>query len=281
VVGTTPTQYLLYLDHVPPFSEVHLFWNGYWSDVALLVALLAIALTATGVVALFVERRTFAAATFVGALAYGGFVFIDIRGGSGTLLTFMYLTPILSTLAAYGTQFVARRLAREVPTRHARHSIGRRLTIGTGTVCSVAVLILVFQAGASAEDEAFFVHQPGMLPRVNMKLAEIASRIPKGATVLMYSSNSATAGATLLKTQALVAAAGYLPDREITIDGSYFTGTYGPADAKQIDGAYAYKYQYVLHYNDPSIRDRPVPSIFHVVWTFPQDHLVLYERNNK
>jgi hypothetical protein len=280
LTGSAPVEYALRVAGDPPFSS-HLFWNAALSDLALFAAVVAIVLTLMGAVALFVDARYVAGASLVATLAYSAFVFLDNDGGFGSFLAVAYVTPILGIVAAYGVGFAARRLRPTERPRHMRERRATGLALGTVALSASALVVLAFQAGASAEDEAFFVQQPGMLPAANLKLAAIASRIPEGATVLMYASDGSSPNATLRKTRALVAAASFLPDRNVTIDGSFFTGTYGPADRAQIDAAYAAPYQYVLHYDEAGLGDPRVPSTYHVVWTFPKDHLVLYERNGK
>jgi hypothetical protein len=280
LAGLAPFQYVYRVRGFAPFAAVKpLFWSQLLSDVAIVVAIAAIVLVVFGAARLMARRNMVAAAALIFPLLYGAGVFIDNRGGFGSVLSVIYLMPIVCVLAAYGIDRVVQRVRTPREARHA--SAGRSRFIGVGTValsCVVGIIVL-FQVGSSAEDEAFFVHQPGMLSTTNLKLASIASVVPKGASILMYASDGSNGYAPVAKTQALVGAANFLPDREITIDGLYFTGTYGPPDGKSIKSALDLSYRYILHYDDPTIHDPKVPSNYHEVWRFPQDRLVLYERD--
>ncbi len=280
LAGLAPVQFAYRMAGIAPFAAVKpLFWTSVLSDLAIVIALVAIALAVFGAVRLVTGRRLLPAACLIVPLLYGMGVFIDNRGGFGSVLSVVYLIPIACVLAIYGIDQLWSRAKVRPPARHAASGRTRVLTLGTlGLSCAVG-LILLFQLGATATDEAFFIHQPGMLSPTNLKLAQISSVVPKGATILMYASDGSNGYSTVTKTQDLVAAASFLSGREITIDGLFFTGTFGPTDAKSIESALALSYRYILHYEDPSISDPKVPSNYHEVWRFPQDRLVLYERN--
>jgi hypothetical protein len=279
LAGSAPFQYLYRAAHIPPFAGVSVFWSEYWSDVAVVVALAFLFFALAGAVSLVATRRMLPAACLIVPLLYGASVYLDNKGGFGSVLTVFYLMPIVCVLATLGFDRLMVRIRRPSPAQHAPRTRTGRLRLGTFALFGAVGLIVVFQVGATAQDESFYVHQPGMLSPANLKLSSIASVVPKGATVLMYASDGSNGYATVRKTQALVGAASFLPDRDVTIDGSYFTGTFGPADRASIASALKMQYQYVLHYVDPSIRDPRVPSAYRVVWRFPQDRLVLYERD--
>jgi hypothetical protein len=280
LAGLAPFQFVFRGLGIPPFAAVKpLFWSQFVSDVAIAVAIVAIVLVLHGAASLLAHRKWVVAAGLIFPLLYGAGVFIDNRGGFGSVLSVIYLTPIACVLAAYAVDRLARRVRAPREARHASSGRSRFIAAGTVTLCSVIGVIVLFQAGSSAEDEAFYVHQPGMLSTTNLKLASIASAVPKGASVLMYASDGSNGDSTVAKTQALVGAANFLPDRNITIDGLFFTGTYGPTDGKSIQSALGLSYSYILHYDDPTIADPKVPANYHEVWRFPQDRLVLYARD--
>ena len=280
LAGFAPFQFVLRTAGIAPFAAVKpLFWTRFWSDVGIVIALAALVLSIVGAVGLVRARRLLPAATLFLPLLYGAAVYVDNRGGFGSVQTVLYLIPIAAVLAAYGTDRLWRRIRTERVARHAQVTRSRVAVVGTLALLGTLGLIAASQVAATAEDEAFFIHQPGMLSPTNLKLAGIASKVPKGASVLMYASDGSNGYSTVQKTQALVGAAGFLPDRNITIDGLYFTGSFGPSDRASIKSALGLSYRYILHYEDPSIRDPKVPSNYHAVWKFPQDRLVLYERN--
>ena len=279
LAGSAPVQYLYRTSQIPPFAAVKpLFWNGDWSDAAFGVATVAALFVVVGAVRLVAQRRMLPAACLIVPLLYGAFVYVDNKGGFGSVLTVVYLTPIACALAAYGVEYFTLRIGAQRRPQHGHRERTRRLSLAAVVLSGAVGLILLFQVSATAADEAFFIHQPGMLSPANLRLSRIASVVPKGATVLMYASDGSNGYSTVRKTQALVGAASFLPGRNITIDGSYFTGTFEHADSSEIASALGLQYQYILHYADPSIDDPKVPSDYHVVWRFPPDHLVLYER---
>jgi hypothetical protein len=279
LTGAAPVQFLWRTSHVPPFAGVKTpLWSDTLSDLALVVAALLLLLIVIGIASLVAERRWLPTACVVFPLLYGGFVFVDNRGGFGSVVTVFYLVPLACVLAAVGVERAALhwRTARTVRHARSRHVSGWVVALS----CGVG-LVLLFQVGASAEDEAFFVQQPGVLSPTNLQLSHIAAVIPKGASVLMYASDGSNGDATVKKTEALVGAAGFLPDRDVTIDGRYFQGTYTPSDRRAITSALSLQYQYILHAVDPSIREPEIPPSYRVVWKFPRDGLVLLEREDR
>jgi hypothetical protein len=140
-------------------------------------------------------------------------------------------------------------------------------------------LVLLFQSVTTSEDEAFAMKQPGMLSPENLHLSALSAVIPEHATVLMYAIDGSNGVSSFHKTQALADAAIFLPGRGITIDGTFFGGLFDRSDEQLIDSHLVLNYDYILHYNDPTIRDPAIPSNYHAVWHFAPDHLVLYQRN--
>ena len=279
LAGTAPTQYLFRSGAVAPFERIGtLFWNTWLNDIAVVIGVLAIALVIVGSVLVLKEKRYLFGATILTPLLYGALVFIDNRGGFGSVLSVVYLTPFACIIGTYGISRIANWIRSWRKPIHARREQSRRSVGGVVALGCVVGLVLLFQTGASAEDENFYVRQPGMLPEQNLALSHIVGVIPKGSWVLIYATDGSNVYSTLRKTQALVAAASFLPDRNLTVDGLYFSGTFGKSDYSAIQAAYNQNYGYVLHYSDSSIRDPAIPADYHVVWVFPKDHLVLYKK---
>ena len=280
LAGTAPTQYLFRSAGVVPFARFSaLFWTTWLNDIAIVIGILAVALVIAGAVLLLKEKRYLIGATLLAPILYGVFVFIDNRGGFGSVLSVVYLTPFACIIGTYGIGHIADWIRSWPKPTHARREQSRRYRGGVVALGCVVGLVLLFQTGASAEDQSFYVRQPGMLPQQNLALSHIAVLVPKGSWVLMYSTDGSNGYATLRKTQALVAAASFLPDRNLTVDGLYFSGTFGKSDYSAIKAAYNQNYGYVLHYSDSSIRDPSIPVDYHAVWVFPKDHLVLYKKD--
>ncbi len=279
LAGAAPTQYLFRSGAVAPFARIGtLFWNTWLNDIAVVVGILAVALVIAGAVWVLKEKLYLLGATLLTPLVYGAFVFVDNRGGFGSVLSVVYLTPFACILGTYGISRIANWIRSWPKPTHARREQSGRSAGGVAALGCVVGLVLLFQTGASAEDENFYVRQPGMLPQQNLALSHIAAVIPKGSWVLMYATDGSDGYSTLRKTRALVAAASFLPDRNLTIDGLYFSGTFGTSDYSAIKAAYNQNYEYVLHYSDSSIREPAIPADYHVVWVFPKDHLVLYKK---
>jgi hypothetical protein len=279
LAGAAPIQFLL--ADIAPFSAAkHLFWNGIWSDVAIVVAAVATLFATAGAVFLVCQRRMVQALCLTLPFAYGTFAVLVNKGGFGSFQTVAYLTPLACVLAACGVHNATSWFSAPVAAaRHIRSVRWGGPAIPTVALAAAVCSIVGFQLSATAVDEAFFVGQHGMLSPENLKLSVISSVVPRGSTVLMYTSDGSNGFASVSKTQALVAAASFLPGRNLTIDGKFFTGTFDRSDRSSVEAALPRQYEYILHYADRSISDPAVPPTYHVVWQFPADHLVLYKRN--
>jgi hypothetical protein len=264
-----------------PFHFVWHFWlvGSIWSGLAFAVAAIIVLLTVLGAVHL-ARSNPVAGACLILPFFYGAFVFADNRNGIGSLLTIAYLSPITCALTATGLFALwawirqPRAAPKHRPQRAARPSYRIAMLLG-----SCAALVVLFQAVATSQDEAYAMRQPGMLSPENLHLSALASVIPPHATVLMYAIDGSNGASSFHKTQTLADAAIFLPGRGITIDGTYFGGLFDRADAGLIRSHLSLGYEYILHVDDPTVRDPAIPPNYHAVWHFAPDHLVLYEKS--
>jgi hypothetical protein len=282
LLGTAPLEELYRVSGVTPFSSVKpLLWGDHWIVLSVLGAVLVLLLMAAGVAYMVTHSRIFEAVCLLAPLTYGAIVFVINGGGFGGFQSVAYLTPVGSVLAAcgaYGVWAAAHHGgAHTASSTDAR--ISPRMSPYRIAVMATVVVVLALQIASSADTDAFFVDQSGMLPPTNLKLSAIASVVPRGATVLMYSSDGSSGNGTLEKTDALVAAASFLPYRNITIDGLFFTGTYAATQGPIIRASLALNYDYVLFSSEESSAEPEVPSRYHVIWSFRADKLILYKRN--
>jgi hypothetical protein len=270
LVGTRPVEGL-YRD------QGMLFWNGAWNAASIIVSLMTLSLIFAGAVTLGLARRGFDLMCLLAPLAYGIGVILVSNGGFGVWQTAAYLAPILGVLTAIGAAGIA--TARRRPSQSlvsAGPAGGRRLHIALLSL--VVVSVLAFQTAATIETEAFFVRQPGILPPATLAIRDMASVVPDGASVLIYSLNGSDNASTFIKSNVLTAAALFLPGREITLEGRPWDGRAAKADSAAVAAAIALHYDYILRFYDPSIDDPPVPSTYAAVWSYRTYGLVLYRR---
>ena len=280
LVGMAPFETLYRAAGDLPLSLYKpLFWNSVWGAISNWIAILVLLLLGGGLLAMVMLKRWLELACLLVPMLYGVGVYFATNGGFGGFQSVLYLTPIGCMIAAYGAygfSMLARRRSVARSSSMARQEMV--VSLRSSVLAVVVLVVLVFQVAATVEMEAFFVEQPGMIPATNLKLSAIASEIPKGASVLMYPSDGANGAATERNTANLTAAAYFLPDRNVTIEGHYFAGAYLPSEGATIRYLLTRRYSYVLHVDDPQIGDPPVTADYRVVWRFQPDNLVLYRR---
>ena len=280
LVGSAPFESLYHAGGFYPEALYKpLFWNATWTSVSEWVAVLALLLVLAGAVALTLRRQSQGLACLLTPLVYGIGVFLETNGGFGGFQSVLYLTPIACTLAAYGVFGLS--VAWRRPPVHSASSVERvrLLPIGSMVLALAVAAVLIFQLGATVETDSFFVEQPGMMPTTSLQLRALSSVVPDGVSVLMYPSDGSDDAMTFRNTTALTAAAYFLPNRNITIEGKYFSGTYAPSEGATISKLIADKYRYILHVDVPGISVPRVPSTYRVVWRFRPYGLVLYRRD--
>ena len=268
MVGTAP-----FLVAAHPF-----FWNGTWSAVGALAAWVAVALVIIGAWGM-VTRQPLVAAMLGVPLLYGCVVCVAERHGFGAFMTVMYLLPVATIFAAYGVACAGRSPSLSDRRRPAAHRRRAFAEITRVAVAAFVALVVVFELAATTELTAFALQQSDLLPPTNLGLAALGSKVPVGSTILVYSINGATDAASYQKTLTLLDGITFLPGRTITLPGVPFTDRFSPREAVGVSGDLKDDDQFILHEEDPTIHDPAVPAGYHVIWTFPPDHLVLYRRS--
>ena len=281
LVGSAPFVYLYRAATIQPFSLTRpLFWNGAWTAASFWVAAMAVLLVLAGMIMLIPIRRKLEFACLITPVAYGAGVFVLNDGGFGSFQTVIYLAPIgcaFASVGLYGFSRLTRR-GEALGTTSIRSRL-RGVNVRSLILVMIFFVVIAFQISATAETESFFIQQPGTLPKESLSLQALDKIIAKGSSVLMYSADGSNGAATVRKTDVLVAAAMFLTNRNITIEGRYFFSTYESADEQTIRAMMASNYDYILHYEDPSIAEPDVPPDYRLVWRSDVNHLVLYRRD--